>query len=73
MLPGMGGWAVYQCLKADETIREIPVIVVTAKAKGIDEVLAKYIAKVDDYVQKPVTPHELCESIDRVLQGREWE
>jgi CheY-like chemotaxis protein len=67
MLPGMGGWAVYQRMKADEATRDIPVIVVTAKAEGIDEVLAKYIAKVDDYVKKPFSPQELLESIDRVL------
>jgi CheY-like chemotaxis protein len=67
MLPGMGGWAVYQHMKADEATRHIPVIVVTAKVEGIDEVLAKYIAKVDDYVKKPFSPQELLDSIDRVL------
>lgn len=67
MLPGMGGWAVYQRMKADEATRDIPVIVVTAKAEGIDEVLAKYIAKVDEYVKKPFSPQELLDSIDRVL------
>lgn len=70
MLPGMGGWAVYQHMKADEATRDIPVIVVTAKVEGIDEVLAKYIAKVDDYVKKPFSPQELLDSIDRVLAQR---
>ena len=70
MLPGMGGWAVYQRMKADETTRNIPVIVVTAKAEGIDEVLAKYIAKVDDYVKKPFSPQELLDSIEHVLNPK---
>jgi len=67
MLPGMGGWAVYQHMKADQATSDIPVIVVTAKAEGIDEVLAKHIAKVDGYVKKPFSPQELLDSIDRVL------
>jgi DNA-binding response OmpR family regulator len=67
MLPGISGWVVYQHLKADEATRDIPVIVVTAKVDGIDEVLAKYIAKVDDYVKKPFSPQELLDSVDRVL------
>ncbi len=67
MLPGISGWVVYQHLKADEATRDIPVIVVTAKVDGIDEVLAKYIAKVDDYVKKPFSPQELLNSVDRVL------
>jgi len=67
MLPGMDGWEVYRRMKADDEIKSIPVIVVTAKAEGIDEVLAKAIAKVDDYVKKPFSLQELWQSIDRVL------
>ena len=67
MMPGMDGWEVYQQLKANETTRDIPVIVVTAKAQAIDRVLGLHIAKVDDYVSKPFRPQELLDSIDRVL------
>jgi CheY-like chemotaxis protein len=67
MMPGMNGWEVYQRMKADEYMQTIPVIVVTALAKDIDEALARYIAKVDDFVRKPFTPSELEESIDKVL------
>jgi DNA-binding response OmpR family regulator len=54
-------------MKADETIRNIPVIVVTARAANVDEMLAKQIAKVDDYVKKPFSLQELLQSVDRVL------
>jgi CheY-like chemotaxis protein len=67
MLPGMDGWEVYRRMKADETIRNIPVIVVTARAANVDEMLAKQIAKVDDYVKKPFSLQELLQSVDRVL------
>jgi DNA-binding response OmpR family regulator len=67
MMPDMDGWEVYQQMKADEDLREIPVIVVTAKAQSIDKVLGLHIAKVDDYVTKPFGPQELLESVGRVL------
>jgi two-component system response regulator VicR len=67
MMPEMGGWEVYQQMKADEKMKEIPVIVVTAKAQSIDKVLGLYIAKVEDYIAKPFSPSELLESVERVL------
>ncbi len=67
MMPEMDGWDVYQRMKADETMRTIPVIVVTAKAQNIDKVLGLNIAKVQDYITKPFSPTELVKSINRVL------
>ena len=70
MMPDMDGWEVYQQIKADETTRDIPVIVVTAKAQSIDRVLGLHIAKVDDYIAKPFQPQELLASVERVLQKK---
>jgi DNA-binding response OmpR family regulator len=68
MMPDMGGWEVYQQMKADDKMKEIPVIIVTAKAQSIDKVLGLYIAKVDDYIAKPFSPSELVDSVERVLR-----
>ena len=67
MMPDMDGWEVYQQLKADDKVKDIPVIVVTAKAQSIDKVLGLHIAKVDDYISKPFSPQELLDSIEQVL------
>ena len=67
MMPDMDGWEVYQRMKSDEELREIPVIVVTAKAQSIDKVLGLHIAKVDDYITKPFGPQELLESVEKIL------
>jgi two-component system response regulator VicR len=68
MMPDMGGWEVYQQMKADEKTKDIPVIIVTAKAQSIDKVLGLYIAKVDDYIAKPFSPTELIDSVEHVLR-----
>ena len=67
MMPDMDGWEVYQRMKSDEELRDIPVIVVTAKAQSIDKVLGLHIAKVDDYITKPFGPQELLESVEKIL------
>jgi len=67
MMPDMDGWEVYQQMKAEEPTKNIPVIVVTAKAQSIDKVLGLHIAKVDDYIAKPFSPQELLNSVEKVL------
>jgi two-component system, OmpR family, response regulator VicR len=67
MMPDMDGWEVYQQMKADDSTKNIPVIIVTAKAQSIDKVLGLHIAKVDDYIAKPFSPQELLTSVDNVL------
>ncbi len=59
MMPGLDGWEVYQQIKGTEGTRQIPVIIITAKAQAIDRVLGIHIAKVDDYIAKPFRPQEL--------------
>jgi DNA-binding response OmpR family regulator len=67
MMPDMDGWDVYQQIRAEEATRNIPVIVITAKAQSIDKVLGLHIAKVNAYISKPFSPHDLVESVERVL------
>ena len=73
MMPEMDGWEVYQKMKASPEMRDIPVIVVTAKAQSIDRVLGLHIARVDDYITKPFGPQDLLDSVQRVLDAREQE
>lgn len=67
MMPEVDGWEVFRQMRADERLKDIPVIVVTAKAQSIDKVLGLHIAKVDDYVTKPFGPQELLRSVNKVL------
>ncbi len=71
MMPDLDGWEVFQQMKADENLKNIPVIVITAKAQTIDRVLGLHIAKVDDYISKPFSPPELIASVERVLAKKE--
>ena len=70
MMPDMDGWGGYRRMKADDALKDIPVIAVTAKAQSIDRVLGIHIAKVDEYVTKPFGPQELLQSVEKVLEKR---
>jgi len=66
-MPGMDGWEVNQHLKADKELKDIPVIIMTAKVPpGVMHAFAG--TKVDDFVTVPFGPQELLQSVKRVLQ-----
>jgi two-component system, OmpR family, response regulator VicR len=69
MMPDVDGWEVYRQMKADEKLKRVPVIAVTAKAQSIDRVLAMHIARMDGFITKPFGPKELVTSIERVMGG----
>jgi two-component system phosphate regulon response regulator PhoB len=69
MLPGQSGLAFAKALRAEPRTRELPVIMVTARADEADRV-AGLEAWVDDYVTKPFSPRELTARIKSVLRRR---
>jgi len=70
MMPEMDGGDVFHRMKEQVELRDISVIMVTAKAAPIDKILWVNVAKVDDYVTKPFGPRELVESIEKVFADR---
>jgi len=69
MLPGQSGLALAKQLRSDPRTRDLPVIMVTARADEADRV-AGLEAWVDDYVTKPFSPRELKARIKSVLRRR---
>jgi two-component system phosphate regulon response regulator PhoB len=69
MLPGQSGLALAKQLRADARTRQLPLIMVTARADEADKV-AGLEAWVDDYVTKPFSPRELKARIKAVLRRR---
>jgi len=68
MMPEMDGWDVFHQIKSNESTKNIPVVIISAKAQPIDRLLGIEIAKVDDYFTKPFKTQELVDSIERLLQ-----
>jgi two-component system phosphate regulon response regulator PhoB len=69
MLPGRSGLDLARSLRASARTRELPIIMLTARADETDKV-AGLEAWVDDYVTKPFSPRELKARIKAVLRRR---
>ena len=67
MMPEMDGWEVYKQMRADDALKNIPVIIVTARTSSFEEIIARERAGVNDYVTKPFVPNDLRQSLARVL------
>jgi CheY-like chemotaxis protein len=67
-LPGMDGWEATAQLKADDSTRHIPIIVLSAHAMTSDRALA-LAAGGDDFDTKPVRFERLLEKIETLLKG----
>jgi two-component system phosphate regulon response regulator PhoB len=69
MLPGRSGLDWARSLRANPRTRELPIIMLTARADEADKVVGLE-AWVDDYVTKPFSPRELKARIKAVLRRR---
>ena len=69
MLPGESGVAFARRLRADERTRELPILMLTARAMEQDKV-SGLEAGADDYLTKPFSPKELAARIKAVLRRR---
>jgi len=68
MMPDMDGWEVYRQMKEDDNLKNIPVIIVTARNSSFEEIIARERAGVNDYVTKPFVPNDLRSSLSKVLK-----
>jgi CheY-like chemotaxis protein len=67
MMPGVDGWSVAEQLAADDELREIPVVFLSARAADEDHLRAQELGAVG-YVVKPFDPLELAGKVRDVLE-----
>lgn len=67
MLPGLDGLEICRRTRQNKTTRDIPIIMLTAKAEEADRVLGLE-SGADDYVTKPFSPRELVARVRAVLR-----
>ena len=70
MMPGMTGYEICERLKADEELRDIPIIFISALNSVVDKVKAFSIGGVD-YITKPFQPQEVLARIQTHLTIRQ--
>ena len=67
MLPGRDGFSVFKELRLDSRTKDIPVLMLTAKAQ-LEDVIAGLELGADDYLTKPFSPKELILRVKALLK-----
>jgi len=67
MLPKMDGFEVCRLIKQDTKLKNIPIIMLTAKGEEVDRIVGLELGA-DDYVVKPFSPRELMLRIKAILR-----
>ena len=66
-MPNMNGFDLLKAVKADESLRHLPVLMVTAEARKEDIVLAAQSGAAG-YIVKPFTKATLEEKVQKIMQ-----
>jgi DNA-binding response OmpR family regulator len=66
MMPRMDGWQVLQAIKADDELKSIPVVMLTAKVQDQDQIRG-WSEGAADYITKPFSPLALSQVLQDVL------
>jgi DNA-binding response OmpR family regulator len=66
MMPGLSGIDVLRKVRADERLKDLEVILLTAKSRDID-VDAGFATGASDYVIKPFSPRELLHRVNALV------
>ena len=66
-MPGMQGIDLLKTIRADEKLKHLPVLMVTAEAKR-EQIIAAAQAGVNGYVVKPFTAGTLKEKLEKVFE-----
>ena len=66
MMPKLDGYETCKMLKSDPETRHIPVILLSAKGRNVDQQMGFQVGA-DDYITKPFSPRKLVERINLIL------
>lgn len=66
MMPKIDGYEACRKLKQDPNMKDVPVILLTAKGRDIDRKLGLEVGA-DDYITKPFSPSKLIDKIGSFL------
>ena len=66
MMPKLDGYETCKRLKADPETKDVPVILLSAKGRNVDQKVGFEVGA-DDYITKPFSPRKLVERINAIL------
>ncbi len=71
MMPRMDGFEAYRMIKEDDSLKEVPVLVISAMKKAVEQIENEGRIKVEGCLVKPFSIEELVGMVRKVLPGLE--
>ena len=68
MMPGMSGWEVYDRIKSDPNLKDIPVVFLTARTDNVAKTAGGFLG--EDYIEKPYDTQYLIKRINSILENK---
>jgi len=68
MMPDIDGWDVYRSIRENNETKDIPVVMLTAKAQSIDKMIGLHVIGADGYITKPFGRRELVDGVKKHLK-----
>lgn len=72
MLPDRDGWDVTRIIRGDPTLKNTPIVMLTARVEDQDKIVGLELGA-DDYVTKPFNPREVMARVRAVLRRAQGE
>jgi len=67
MMPDVNGWDVYRAVKTDETLVDIPVVVITARLSDYDRTVIADLPQADRYIVKPFDVEQIVQIVQNFV------
>ena len=68
MMPKLDGYETCRLIKSDPKTKSIPVILLTAKGREVDQKLGREVGA-SDYITKPFSPSKLIDRVQSILSA----
>jgi two-component system, OmpR family, alkaline phosphatase synthesis response regulator PhoP len=69
MMPEMDGWELCKWIRDDPFLKDVKIIMLTAKGTEKDKLIGREILQADEYMTKPFDIDELKKNVERLLHA----
>ena len=69
MMPEIDGWELCKWIRDDSLLKDMKIIILTAKGTEKDKLIGREILQADEYMTKPFDIDELKKNVERLLHA----
>ncbi len=67
MMPDINGWDVYRTVKSDETLANLPIIVISARLSEHERTIIADLPRADAYIIKPFDVEQVIQAVQKFV------